>query len=305
MGWYTLLATDGPTVDILPTHTAMLEQNDACLLLGFHPDELAHHSVGAGLPLSIYESNYEADDVHDDEDQKMGGEDDAALKLKFRELKYTVEAGDAEMISMDFVARGGGNATAIDQRGPAQKPEAAEDKHDTKRRTLGALENKPAEKKPAAASDVALSREEEEIISSLTAKANAIKMLQSRIQLIHAYLDQLPAFYKSGDHTPTPAADADAAAPSTTILRQIQALVSRLDLVVPSDERAFHDELLREKNDVRLVELLNGVLQSSLGAEDINRKARVIEQTRVRPRNAPYARDSRYRYPGEGPGLML
>lgn len=281
----------------------MLEQNDACLLLGFHPDELAHHSVGAKLPLSIYESNYEADD-DSGEDEKMGLEDDAALKLKFRELKYTVEAGDAEMISMDFVARGGGNATAIDQRPPAQKPEAADDKFDTKRRTLGALEDKPAEKQPAAPRDVALSREEAEMISSLTAKANAIKMLQSRIQLIHAYLDQLPAAYKAGDHSPTPAANPDTAPPSTTILRQIQALVSRLDLVVPSDERAFHDELLREENDVHLVELLNGVLQSSLGAEEINRKARVVEQARARPRNAAFARDGRYRY-GEGAGLMF
>ena len=57
VGWYTLMAADGPTPDILPTHIAMLDQNDACLLLGFHPDELAHHSVGAKLPLTIYESN--------------------------------------------------------------------------------------------------------------------------------------------------------------------------------------------------------------------------------------------------------
>ena len=294
------MTTDGPTPDILPTHCAMLAQNDACLLLGFHPDELAHHSVGAKLPLSIYESNYEADDDHDGEDQKMSGEDDAAAKLKFRKLQYTVEAGDAEMISMDFVARGGGNATAIDQKDRAQKPEAADDKRGTKRRIVGAAD------KEAASQDVGLSREEEEMISSLTAKANAIKMLQSRIQLIHTYLNQLPAPYKAGDYTPTPVSDsmADASAavalPSTPILRQIQALVSRLDLVVPSDEKAFHDELLREENDVKLVELLNGVLQSTLGAEEINRKARIIDQAKSRPRNPPFARDGRYRFGGEG-----
>lgn len=294
------MTADGPTPDILPTHSAMLAQNDACLLLGFHPDELAHHSVGAKLPLTIYESNYEADDDHDGEDQKMSGEGEAAAKLKFRELQYTVEAGDAEMISMDFVARGGGNATAIDQKDRAQKPEASDDKRGTKRRIVG------ADEKEVASQDVALSREEEEMISSLTAKANAIKMLQSRIQLIYAYLDQLPASYRAGDYSPAPTgesmtdADATSAPPSTTILRQIQALVSRLDLVVPSDEKAFHDELLREENDVHLVELLNGVLQSTLGAEEINRKAKIIEQARSRTRNAPFARDGRYRFTGEG-----
>lgn len=300
VGWYTLMTTDGPTPDILPTHCAMLAQNDACLLLGFHPDELAHHSVGAKLPLSIYESNYEADDDRDGEDQKMSGEDDTAAKIKFRELQYTVEAGDAEMISMDFVARGGGNATAIDQKDRTQKPEAADDKRGTKRRTAGAAG------KEAASQDVGLSREEEEMISSLTAKANAIKMLQSRIQLIHAYLDQLPDSYKSGDYTPRPASEsmtdayATVAPPSTSVLRQTQALVSRLDLVVPSDEKAFHDELLREENDVRLVELLNGVLQSTVGAEGINRKAKIIDQARPRPKNGAYARDGRFRFGGEG-----
>lgn len=39
---------------------------------------------------------------------------DAPLDLKFRELPYSVETGEVEMISVDFVARGGGNATAID-----------------------------------------------------------------------------------------------------------------------------------------------------------------------------------------------
>jgi COP9 signalosome complex subunit 6 len=42
---------------------------------------------------------------------------DGAVKdkaIKFRELVYSVETGEAEMISVDFVARGGGNATAVE-----------------------------------------------------------------------------------------------------------------------------------------------------------------------------------------------
>ena len=37
-----------------------------------------------------------------------------AKAIKFRELVYSVETGEAEMISVDFVARGGGNATAVE-----------------------------------------------------------------------------------------------------------------------------------------------------------------------------------------------
>lgn len=37
-----------------------------------------------------------------------------AKSTKFRELVYSIETGEAEMISVDFVARGGGNATAVE-----------------------------------------------------------------------------------------------------------------------------------------------------------------------------------------------
>ncbi|SPO05872.1 related to cop9 (constitutive photomorphogenic), subunit 6 [Cephalotrichum gorgonifer] len=311
VGWYTLIANNGPTPDLLPTHTAMLEQNDACLLLGFHPDEVAHHSVGAKLPLSIYESNYEADDDQDGEDQKME-DPDPALKLKFRELRYAVEAGDAEMISMDFVARGGGNAAAIERKDSFQAG-PAEDKGSSKRRLAADPEDETAAAAaaPSPPPDVLLTREEEEMISSLTAKANAIKMLQSRIQVIHKYLDQLPASYKAGDGDAAPEAMTDAdsprAAPSNTILRQIQALVSRLDLIVPSDEKAFHEELLREKNDVHLVSLLNDVLQNTLGAEAINQKVRIIEGAKHRSKNMEFPPDAaRFaHFMGEGRDMIL
>jgi COP9 signalosome complex subunit 6 len=36
-----------------------------------------------------------------------------AKSIKFKELVYSIETGEAEMISVDFVARGGGNATAV------------------------------------------------------------------------------------------------------------------------------------------------------------------------------------------------
>jgi len=302
VGWYTLIAKTGPTPDILPTHTTMLDLNDSTLLLGFHPDELAHHSIGAKLPLTIYESNYEADDEQQDDEDKTMQDTDPPLKLKFRELQYTVEAAPAEMISMDFVARGGGNATAVEQqqqqeqqqqkeRRQATPSEVSENTRESKRRIVAV----PDTDVPP---DFVLTREEEEMIGALTAKANAIKMLQARIHVIHKYLDQLPESFKQGDHSAPEMTDADPnfAAPSYTILRQIQALVSRLEVLVPSNEQAFRQELLRDKNDVNLVSLLDSLVQSTQAAREVGRKFQIIESNKPRNRMADFAADTHFTF---------
>lgn len=49
---------------------------------------------------------------------------------KFRELVYSIETGEAEMISVDFVARGGGNATAVEGSVEAAAPKAESSKAD-------------------------------------------------------------------------------------------------------------------------------------------------------------------------------
>ena len=73
--------------------------------------------------MTIYESVFEsssenaraAAQADADGDSKMEGEgQEGQLELKFRELPYTVETGEAEMIGVDYVARNPGNATAID-----------------------------------------------------------------------------------------------------------------------------------------------------------------------------------------------
>lgn len=82
-------------------------------------------AAGGKLPLTIYESVYEDESTAG----QHGGEEDKAMQvegqeprlgLRFRELPHSVETGEAEMISVDFVARGGGNATAVD-RGATKK----------------------------------------------------------------------------------------------------------------------------------------------------------------------------------------
>ncbi|KAF4846517.1 COP9 signalosome complex subunit 6 [Colletotrichum siamense] len=281
VGWYTLLPSTGPTPTILPIHNQVLADfNESALILGFHPQEALSTTVGGKLPMTILESNYEVDDAskaaNDGEDKKMEDGDSNKLKLRFRELPYTVETGEAEMISMDHVARGAGNATAIEAP-KESKPKVQLVESGGKRRVVV----------PESADqdiDGALSPEEEEMIASLTAKANAVKMLQGRIRLITSYLERLPSEYLPGVEQQEPAVEHTT--PSHTILRQIQALVNRLELVVPSDVENFEKEVLCEENDVAIVSRLNDLMQSISGMRDLGKKFGVLEVAKNRDRRA-------------------
>jgi COP9 signalosome complex subunit 6 len=277
VGWYTILPTSGPQPVHLPIHRQILDSyNESAILLGFHPTAVLEGPVGGKLPLTIYESNYEAEEnnAESEEDKEMK-DGEPQLKLKFKELPYTVETGEAEMISVDFVARGGGNATAVDA-GP-KKPKAEEAIGKGKARASKRKDEHEIE--PAKISDQnILSREDEELIASLTAKANAIKMLHARINLIATYLQNLPPSYISDtvpegvestttDHTPV----------NHAVLRSIQALLSRLSLLIPADAAAFEQELRSEENDVSLVSLLNMITNSVKDVREAGRKFAVVE----------------------------
>lgn len=123
MGWFTTTAVTGPEGVHVPIHQQILQQNETAVLLAFHPSSvLEGAAVGGKLPLTIYESVYESGDSGD-RNMEIDGQD-SPLDLRFRELPYSVETGEAEMISVDFVARGGGNATVVD--GTSQKNEKAQ-----------------------------------------------------------------------------------------------------------------------------------------------------------------------------------
>ena len=117
VGWWTTCSESGPGREVLAIHeTIMAGYNESALLLAFHPATvLGGNAVGGKLPLTIYESVYESTHADSARDMQIDGEDPKdGLELKFRELPYEVATGEAEMISVDFVARGGGSATAVD-----------------------------------------------------------------------------------------------------------------------------------------------------------------------------------------------
>jgi COP9 signalosome complex subunit 6 len=310
VGWYTLMPKTGPTSTVLPIHNQFLSNyNESAVLLCFHPTEVEGHSVGGRLPVTIYESNFEVDDPktdQDGEDKKME-DGESNLKLKFKELPYSVETDETEMISMDFVASGGGNATAVAAK--EKRPSVVLETDIKGKKRAVAQEASELVEEPA---ELVLSREQDEMIASLTAKANAIKMLHSRIQLITKYLERLPSSYLNNGTQSSTETETDGGfsftTPSHTILRQIQALVSRMDLVVPSDEESFQKEILCEQNDVNLISLLNDVMQSLNDAREVGKKFSVVESSKNQKRSAaadyPSGAGLTFSLPGAGDLLV-
>ncbi|KAM3445596.1 hypothetical protein NHJ13734_000297 [Beauveria thailandica] len=279
VGWYTLLPADGPTPTILPIHNQILQGwNESAVLLGFQPQEVLNHSVGGKLPLTIYESNYEADEsIHDGEDRKMD-DGEPPLKLKFREVPYSVETDETEMISMNYIASGGGNAAAVASK-DTQPSRSIESNGKGKRRLVESQREESTDIAQEDEPGVFLTREEEETLTALTAKANAVKMLQSRIHLLIAYLDSIPPSFGSKDTADEGSMDTDAStvAPSLIVLREIKALTGRLGLVIPSDDESFKKEMISEQNDVETINLLSTLMQSIGQAREVGKKFAVVD----------------------------
>ncbi|KAF7877355.1 hypothetical protein EAF04_001037 [Stromatinia cepivora] len=277
VGWYTIIPSSGPQPIHLPIHRQILSRyNESAILLGFHPEEVLGGAAGGKLPLTIYESNYEGEESSGEtgEDKEMKDEE-PQLKLRFKELPFTVETGEAEMISVDFVARGGGNATAVD--GTSKKVAPAEGKGKGKAKSEDTIRSEAPKR-----DESSLSREDEEQLASLTAKANAIKMLQSRINLVAAYLQNLPPSYVSDGIASEADIESKNYAPvNHSILRSIQALLGRLSVLIPANSQGFEHELISEKNDVSLISLLSELTKSAHDIRETGKKFAIVENGKM------------------------
>ncbi len=110
-------------------------------------------------------------------------------------------------------------------------------------------------------------------------------MLNARIQLLKSYLINLPPSYLNG-LLPSDSTTAATASPNHTeinhpILRSIQALLSRLPLLLPADQAAFNQERLAEKTDVSLISLLGTIGKSLKDTREMGRKFAVIDHYRL------------------------
>lgn len=112
------------------------------MFLTFHPSQIQiGASNGSKLPLTVYESVYEGDNAAGGDKAMQVDNEEQSLSIRFRELPYSIETGEAEMIGVDTVARSARNAAS--DTGAASQQET---------QTKGKKEQK----------DVMLSPEEEE-----------------------------------------------------------------------------------------------------------------------------------------------
>lgn len=287
VGWFTLGPSSGPGPHVLPIHSCISRlYTESPLLLLFHPETAFSEATAAGkLPLTLYES-VSVMTTSESSDKTMDIDGAAQARCtKFRELVYSIETGEAEMIAVDFVARGGGNATAVEDSsgGPVTRQGDAVNGEDSSiiRTNRGKQKEKEKDSENDFAFDetIAMTAEDEEILSSLTAKMNAIRMLSRRINLLRAYLDALPKSYLSDPTLPvTPAGDAQTTLPlNYPILRSISAMLARINILAPPDSDAFNLESQQEASDVQLVNLLSSITNSVSAAQDLGRSSQILE----------------------------
>ncbi|PNS17424.1 26S proteasome regulatory subunit rpn-8 [Sphaceloma murrayae] len=294
---FTLGSTKGPA----PDHVPLIQQvkanyNDDALLILFHPEMVLDGSLTGGkLPITIYEAFYEPGTEDGDKGLQIDGWGvGRQLQLKFRQISADVITGEAEMIGVDYVAKGAANAqVAVD---PARKTSTAAPTSKGKGKEK-ATDQTDSEK------DAVLSAQDEELIASLTSKANAIKMLHSRINLLKSYLQSLPPSYLTDNSIP-PSSDNQI---PHTILRQISALLSRLPLLAPptitqlsqaegstlQSDTAPHQPAASntEASDVALTTLLSSLTKTIADTRELTQKASIVNRARSDRRMASMARD--------------
>lgn len=282
----------GPQTHHLPIQLQLMSgYNEAPLLLLFHPEAVHEGATSAGkLPLTIYETQWESSSSGKDAAaMDVDGHTNQGKSLKYRELSYTVETTEVEMISVDFVARGGGNATAVDGT-KAQSASSATTAQDASSSATvgGGAKGKgiASDKQDEQGSDaLVLTAEDEELLSSITAKTNAIRMLHARIQLLHTYLASLPPSYLSDPSIPpsqttAPLVDQGQLPVDQTILRNLLALLSRLPILAPPSAVSFIAEAEEARSDTALIELLSSITGSVSHAKELGRKFAVVENAR-------------------------
>jgi COP9 signalosome complex subunit 6 len=300
-GWFTLCTESGPTSALLPIHKEFLAQNESALLLAFHPSAVsasATTNTNGKLPLTIYETIYETEPTKQDDSMQIDGE--GVPGLRFRSIPYTIETDETEMIAVDYVAKGGGNAAAATTSTDAEGTISSEAKERADRKGKRRADEPPEAKKVVNGTTTAniLTSEEEDQIASMTTRLNSVRMLQSRLSLLSTYISSLPACNLSDTES-----EANIEPSHLPHLRNIKALITRLSLLTPHTDTSAPtlsstttnpptavptqpqlDPLTHaqqaQTNDVTLSSLLSLLGQDVQGLSELGRKFALVENAK-------------------------
>ena len=282
-GLYTLCPETGPTEALVPIQKqAITLYNESSILLTVHPSEIASAAptpADGRLPISVYEGVVEGDPSKEDSSMQVDGE---APSLLFRNIPYSVDTDETEMIAINYVAKGAGNAAVGEgvERAPSPgEAERAEKKGKKKADTSTSPNSKTPMTNSTKYSSSLLTPEEEDQIAGLTTRLNSVRMLQSRLSLLSKFLQLQPPSYLSDPSTPMTVSSPD---PShLPHLRNIQALLTRLNLLTPKATTSAPDALVAasgaQANDVQLSQLLSLLGQDIQGMSEMGRKFAIVD----------------------------
>ncbi|KAJ5512386.1 JAB1/Mov34/MPN/PAD-1 [Penicillium fimorum] len=262
VGWWSTAPSTGPNDAHLPLHRQILQDyNESAVFLAFHPSQLQDSgSNGGKLPLTVYESVHEGQTAPDaSKDMQVDGEE-AVPNIKFRELPYSVETGESEMIGIDTIVQASGTASLNATQEPTKRAQQTEQTESNKQ-----------------SSQVELSQEEEELIASLSTRLNAVRTLESRVSLIKSYLSSLSEADFSSDRSKDNTSTTKLSHP---ILRNINSLLSHLSILSPSEQSTFSTEVLSQSNDVLLISLLGQLGDNVKAMRELGRKSAVVQTAR-------------------------
>jgi len=276
--------------ELIALQKQALQYYDNAILLALHPEVVkAAHTGNGRLPISIYESVFEAEQSKDDSSMQVDGEESSILK--FRELPFTIDTDETEMIAIDYVAKGAGSAAAVDEavsEAPTPTSKSAEPPVPDKKGKKRADPPVSAAAEPKQSNGVeekltTLNPEEEDQLASMTTRLNSVKMLQARISLLRNFIQSLPPSYITNqDSSPlTPTSPDPSHLPH---LRNIQALLTRLSLLTPTDSASSSQPLAAasqaQSNDVALASMLSLLGQDVQALSELGRKFATVETNR-------------------------
>lgn len=121
------------------------------------------------------------------------------------------------------------------------------------------------------------------VVSFLASRANAIKMLQSRISHLKSYLHAIPPSYLTDPSLPTGAFPQSNSSSVPTVqasqptLRALLALTSRLPHLFPTDSATFACDQAAERSDVAIVSLLGSLGRSVSEAKELGRTFNIVD----------------------------
>ncbi|KIW96725.1 uncharacterized protein Z519_02116 [Cladophialophora bantiana CBS 173.52] len=321
VGWFTLCPREGPLPEFVHLQKQAIDFcNDNAILLALHPEAIQPGDTGGGkLPITIYESVDDREQPKDDGDREEGSmqiDGDETSITKFRQLPYTIETDETEMIAIDYVAKGAGGAAAVDDaqpREPASKPvePPPTDKKGKRRADPGSETSDVQEINGVEEPIKTLTPEEEDQIAGITTRLNGVKMLQSRLALLRKFIQSLPPSYISASGTNGVPISLTPTSPDPSHLphlRHIHALLTRLSLLTPPTEATQHQRplasaSLAQSNDVSLVTLLSLLGQDIQALSELGRKSVTVEANKGSSRGKHQQQGGPKGAGGGGPGM--